>query len=324
LKPLAELAGLVEKDDEGKWDREVPFQQIRCNSDGTLYSLKRKTKGAAPTPLALSQLADLVIPHKGGNFVVHAPFDLRARCLNYYLAKKNGSCLLRGKDRTIRGILADYTAYDNRHLLQAASLALGDIEYELKSYFLGDESFWISITVPRLGAPDLGGLTGGIRLGNSEVGLRSVCCYALVWRQVCSNGLMGWTERAIFRKVHRGRFSIEELTEKLQVAIAEALERADDTIDKLRASASEKVLDLAAVIDRIVERRHLTEEFREAIIGAMYVEPQYTGSLFGLVNAMTRASQIYAGDRRVQMEREAGRLLNWQEDPEYSEIVLRG
>jgi len=54
------------------------------------------------------------------------------------------------------------------------------------------------------------------------------------------------------------------------------------------------------------------------------VEPQYTGSLFGLVNAMTRASQIYAGDRRVQMEREAGRLLNWQEDPEYSEIVLRG
>ena len=57
------------------------------------------------------------------------------------------------------------------------------------------------------------------------------------------------------------------------------------------------------------------------MMGVMMWESDHYGSLFGLVNAMTQASALYSGDRRVQVEQEASRLLNWKEDEIYHGIV---
>lgn len=331
MTDLSTVQSAIINDDKGKWDRDVSLSDLQMDSRGRLY--RKNGRGhLALTDHALRQLCQRVIPNKGGAYVSKVPLlHLRQANLNYCLKDKRNKhkgALVRGKGRYIRAILSDdFTAYDNKHLIIALTSVLSGLEsrgtlHVIRRHFLDDRSLWIDVTFPRLSRPDLGGLEGGIRIGNSEVGVRSVTCFALVWRMVCSNGLMSWGKgQQLFKKVHRGRFKPEQVSESLSVAISESLESADDLLDRLAASASEAVSDIEAVIERIVKRRSLSQEFAAAMVGVMVSEPAHYGSLFGLVNAMTQAAKIYFGDRRVQIEGEAARLLNWREDTVYSEIV---
>jgi hypothetical protein len=317
----------VSSDDVGKWDVSLSLRDLQMDPQGNLF--RRRGKGhLALTDHALRQLCQRVIPYKGGTLVSHLDLYLRHQVLNPYLKRRRESALVRGKGKTIRAILSDdFMLYDNKHLMAALPLILSGLEsrgvsHNVKKYYLDDQSLWIDITFPSISRQDLGGLEGGIRVGNSEVGLRSITCWSLVWRQVCSNGLMSWGQgEQLFKKVHRGRLDTDEVSERLATAISTSLASSDDLMDKLAASASEAVPDIEAVIERIVKRRNLSGEFAQAMYAVMVSERDTYGSLFGLVNAMTRASHLYQGDRRVAIEQEASRLLNWREDDIYSEII---
>jgi hypothetical protein len=317
----------VSDDDVGKWDASVPIRDLQMDPQGCLF--RRGGKGhLAPTDHALRQLCQRVIPYKGGTLVSHLDLYLRHQVLNPYLKKRQESALIRGKGKTIRAIMSDdFMLYDNEHLMAALPPILSGLEsrgtsHNVKKYYLDDQSLWVDVTFPSISRQDLGGLEGGIRVGNSEVGVRSVACWSLVWRQVCSNGLMAWGEgEQLFKKVHRGRFDADEISERLATAISTSLVASDDLMDKLAASASEAVPDIEAVIERIVKRRNLSQEFAQAMYAVMVSERDTYGSLFGLVNAMTQGAKLYQGDRRVAIEQEASRLLNWREDEVYSEVV---
>lgn len=322
ITSLTDVLNAIELDDRGKWDLEVPLRSLKMDTGSTLHRGKGKRILSSH---AVKQLCNRVIPHNGGAFVASAPPNLRKWSLNYYLPRKRETCLLRGKGSFIRGILSqDYAIYNNAHLAETVHQVFANTLHSVKGFYLSPESLWLTITVPKIQVPDLGGLSGGVRLGNSEVGLRSLVCYAFVWRQVCKNGLVGWSEQQLLRQVHRGKFKPEELSTRLAEAVAKALDKADDLLDRLVQASHEPLPNLNQVVERIVKRRHLTEEFKDAIYAGLYAEARYAHSLFGLVNAMTRAAQLYQGDRRVQMEREAGRLLNWQEDEIYSKILKEG
>ncbi len=317
----------IAKDDVGKWDVSTSLYHLQMDPQGRLH--RKGGRGhLSLTDHALRQLCQRAIPYKGGTLISHTPTHLRYQILNYYLKDKREGALIRGKGRYIRAVLSDdFTAYDNKHLIAALSSVLAGLQdkgtsHAIRRHYLDDQSLWIDVTFPRVSRPDLGGLEGGIRIGNSEVGVRSVICHALVWRMVCANGLMAWGKgQELFKKVHRGRFEPEQVSENLAVAISDSLESADDLLDKIAASVSEAVSDIEAVIERIVKRRSLSQTFAAAMVGVMISEPDYYGSLFGLVNAMTQSAKIYSGDRRVQIEQEAARLLNWREDEIYSQVI---
>lgn len=318
---------VVSDDDIGKWDVSLPLRDLQMDPRGCLF--RKRGKGhLAITDHALRQLCQRVIPYKGGTFISHTPIYLRHQTLNHYLRDRRENALVRGKDKTIRAVLSDdFMLYDNKHLVAALLPVLSELEnrgvpHDVKKYYLDDESLWVDVTFPSISRPDLGGLEGGIRVGNSEVGVRSVTCWSLVWRLVCSNGLMAWGKgKQLFKKVHRGRLDSDEVSERLSVAISASLESSDDLMDKLAASASEAVPDIEAVIERIVKRRNLSQEFAQAMYAVMVSERDTYGSLFGLVNAMTQSAKLYKGDRRVQVEQEASRLLNWRDDEVYRAIL---
>jgi len=317
----------IASDDEGKWDVATPLSCLQMDPKGRLF--RRGGRGhLAITEHALRQLCQRVVPDRGGTYVSKSPPHLRHANLNYCLKDRREGALVRGKGRYIRAVLSrNFMVYDNKHLITALSTILsglhdGGTSHVVRRSFLDDKSLWIDITFPKIGRTDLGGLEGGIRIGNSEVGVRSIICHALVWRQVCSNGLMAWGEgNLLFKKVHRGKLKPEQVSENLAVAIGESLDSADDLLDKLAASASEAVPDIEAVVERIVQRRSLSQDFAAAMFNVMVSEPSYYGSLFGLVNAMTQSSKLYRGDRRVKIEQEASRLLNWREDEIYSQVI---
>jgi len=324
---LSTVQRAIERDDVSKWDVSVNLNHLSVDNHGHLYR-KNGKHHLAVTDHALRQLCQRVIPHKGGTFTLHSPLYLRQSILNHYLKDRQEPALVRGKGRYIRAILSnDFMAYDNKHLIITLASVLSGLQdkgvsHTVRRHYLDDQSLWIDVTFPKVNRPDLGGLEGGIRIGNSEVGVRSVTCYALVWRMVCSNGLMAWGKgQQLFKKVHRGKLQPERVSHNLALAITESLESADDLLDQLAASASEIVPDVESVIERIIKRRSLTQEFQAAMVGVMVSEPAYYGSLFGLVNAMTQSAKLYDGDRRVLIEQEASRLLNWREDALYKEIV---
>jgi len=297
---------------------------------GYLYREKKSKGHLAITDHALRQLCQRVIPNRGGTYVSNTPVHLRQLNLNYALKERRENALVRGKGLYIRAVLSDnFAPYDNKHLMAALPPILSGLEdrgisHSIKKYYLDDQSFWIDVTFPSITRQDFGGLEGGIRIGNSEVGVRSITCWSLVWRQVCSNGLMSWGKgQQLLKKVHRGKFKPEDVSEELATAITNSIESSDDLMDKLAASASEAVPDIESVIARIVKRRNLSQEFAGAMMAAMVKEPDHYSSLFGLVNAMTQASKLYQGTRRVEIEQEASRLLNWREDEIYSQVMVR-
>lgn len=327
---ISTIREAIADDNVGKWDVGASLSDLQMDFRGRLF--RRGGKGHLPlTDHALRQLCQRAIPYKGGTYVSghKTPVHLRRVNLNYWLPqKRDETCLVRGKGKFIRAVLSDdFTPYDNEHLIAALSSVLSGLEsrgitHNVRRHYLDDRSLWIDVTFPSIARKDLGGLEGGIRIGNSEVGIRSVTCFALVWRLVCSNGLMAWGKgEQLFKKVHRGQFEPEAVSERLSSAITSSLETADDLVDKLAASAAEAVPDIESVMERIVKRRSLSQEFRDAMMTVMISEPNHYGSLFGLVNAMTQSAHLYRGDRQVQIEQEAARLLNWREDEIYSQIV---
>ncbi len=324
---ISAICDVITADDRNKWDVIDKLSNLRMDSCGRFYRMEGKGH-LNITDHALRQLCQRVIPNKGGTFVSKSPVYLRYVALNHYLCTRQEKALVRGKGKYIRAILSDdFMRYDNKHLVATLSSVLSGLEssgtpHNIRRHFLDDRSLWIDVTFPGISRPDLGGLEGGFRIGNSEVGVRSVVCHALVFRLVCENGLMAWGKgKQLFKKVHRGKLEPEEVSEKLALAITESLDLADDLIDRLAASASEAISDIESVIERIIQRRSLSQEFQAAMMGVMMWEPDHYGSLFGLVNAMTQASALYSGDRRVQIEQEASRLLNWREDEIYHGIV---
>ena len=320
MTAFEDLKAAIEKDDRAKWDAELLLNTLRLNPAGEIY--RYRNHPAQLTQLALSQLCQRIVPRNGANFVSHAPLSLRIPILNHYLAQQRNMSLIRGKGRVIRAILSqDYMVYNNADLLNALEPIVATNNAEIRDCYLDVNSFWLTLSMNGIRLDSFGGLVGGVRLGNSEVGLRSLVCYALVWREICSNGLMGWNPEELFRKVHRGKLSATELSAGLANAISAALNQARSLIDRLVQTEKEPVNNPVMVIERIAKKRGFSHEFRDTMLGILMREPR-SSSLFGLVNAMTQAAHLYAGDRRIMMEREAGRLLNWQQDEIYSQILM--
>ena len=100
--------------------------------------------------------------------------------------------MLRAKAENLRAVLSErYSPLDNATLLDELRVLLPD-SYRVDWFGLQDESLHLRVVDPartRELLPD-DALTVGIHLVNSEVGMRSVTVDALVYRLVCTNGLI--------------------------------------------------------------------------------------------------------------------------------------
>jgi hypothetical protein len=347
-RTLVDLASELSRQLNAKRDMIVPSPMMRFATDsgGTSQVTIETPDGSAhygTTELARRQLADkLGIPYAYFERMREKQPDLLDRNVNTWLHSEDDRRLVRTLDGNVRAVLSDrYRRLDNydlaEHVLpilqrlpggRPESVELTDTRMYLK---------WIASEVRHEVQPgDV--VEAGVVVTNSEVGLGSLSVQPLVYRLVCSNGLIVADHG--LRKTHVGRL-IEANDSDLTVF-------KDDTLEAADKAFFMKVRDVVESAVSEVTLRQLSERMRRTlgfvlsgdpvksveVIGTKYLlnEQERSGVLrhlisggdlsgYGLVNAVTHYSQeVPDYDRATEFEVLGGKLLSLP-DRDWMEIA---
>lgn len=330
-RPLNEVMMELNRQNQRKKDYIGSAQALRLFDDGQTFEIG-STSGAqqfGTTRLFHRQVASaLGIPAKYYDIMQSQKPELLARNVNTWLSDRENSYMIRTMDygggRVARALLSDrYRRIDNMEIASAVlPLFAGSDQYEVVSSEVTEDRMYLKILSRRLEMEVVPGdyVQAGVVISNSEVGLGSVNVQPLVYRLVCSNGLivndMGERKNHVGRaaKAVEDSFHIysDETMEaedkafllKLRDVTMAAIEegRFAQVVGKLKESAG---IPITGKVTEVVGLTGKTYGFntdeQDSIL--RYLISGGDLSKYGLSNAITRASQdVESYDRATALE----------------------
>lgn len=230
----------------------------------------------------------------------------------------------------IRGFLTErYSRFDNLELLNVAEPFIKEHQLQIQIGQHTDKSFHMRLLHPKVfdiktGRPvrpedqpppgahvvnqNSDNHQMGLHVGNSEVGAFNLLGDFVLFRQLCTNGLVVLFDRKhLFTHKHVG-IEQHEIRTKLQAALGEMNDRSDSVIEKVEMLAAAKLEQPLNELRRQIKALGGTNDFVTLAFQAYEEEP--IPSRFGVVQAITRAAQkLPSIDARFKMEQLAGQIL---------------
>ena len=232
--------------------------------------------------------------------------------------------MLRTLDGTARAFLSNrYRRIDNLEVAEAVLPVIGEMQdARFESCQITDSRMYIKVVNTRLEAEVVPGdiVQAGIIISNSETGLGAVCIQPLVYRLVCSNGMV--INDAKTRRNHVGRvnsadenfllYSDKTLEAddhafllKIQDTVRAAVDEAkfSRVIDLMREATGAKLntVDVPGVVKLASREFGITDGESDGVLQHLIEGNDLT--LYGLSNAVTRHSQDVADyDRATDLE----------------------
>lgn len=250
--------------------------------------------------------------------------QLLADNVNSWFQMNPTSRMIRTLDGTTRAFLSNrYRRIDNFEIAETVLPIIGEMkDARIESCEVTDQKMYIKVVNPRLTTEVVPGdvVQAGIMITNSEVGLSSVKVQPLIYRLVCSNGMV--VNDAATRKYHIGR--INDAAENFELFADETVKADDHAFllkirDTVRAAVDEvrfnKVVDLmrqskevkitTTEIPKMVELAGsdfgYTKKESGGILDHLIRGGDFT--LYGLANSITRFSQdVSSYDRATELE----------------------
>lgn len=222
--------------------------------------------------------------------------------------------MIRAKGGTVRGILSPrYAKLDNRQLLEALFPILAGTGYQVRMLDVSPEAFHLRLVDPVISRDVLPGdrLQIGIHLANSEVGLRAVTVDALVYRLVCTNGLIRRIAGKSLMKQRHIAVASERFQQTLENALKEAILVAKTFLEQMALTIKVPVPQPLMAIATLGEIWELSQAVQDQIASRLLRE-QPTDTLYGLINAITGTAQQYGMEERFQLETLASVLVETQ------------
>ena len=306
-------------------------QALRLFEDGQTFEIGSMSGAQqfGTTRLFHRQVASaLGIPAKYYDIMQSQKPELLAQNVNAWLSDRENSYMIRTMDygggRVARALLSDrYRRIDNMEIASAVlPLFAGSDQYEVISSEVTENRMYLKILSRRLEMEVVPGdyVQAGVVISNSEVGLGSVNVQPLVYRLVCTNGMivndMGERKNHVGRaaKAVEDSFHIysDETMEaedkafllKLRDVTMAAIEegRFAQVVGKLKESAG---IPITGKVTEVVELTGKTYGFntdeQDSIL--RYLISGGDLSKYGLSNAITRASQdVESYDRATALE----------------------
>lgn len=350
-KSLAELATQIEAEEQQKRDFIAPTNLLTAEPDEqatvTLrFDIGGTERSVTPTRLCLSQVCERVgIPQKYADRMTGEHRELLALNLNHWFQRKPETRMLRtliNGTAIARAFLSErYRPLDNGALARAVLPHLFGAGCEVLSSEITEKRLYIQAATPKLEI-DLAQLRkdrgaharmndivrAGVVISNSEVGCGSLRVEPMLYRLVCTNGLI--LNESIKRyHVGRGNDAFAEMEAAAEYFTDETREMDDKAFwakvvdvvkgvfDKGRfQSLAEKFaatgeVSLASPTDAVreVETRYkLTQDEGKSILDHLIAGGDPT--LFGLVNAVTRSAEDSDSyDRAIELERLGGQII---------------
>ena len=332
-RALAEVLAQLLYEDRMKRDFIAPAQALQVSPDGESIIMSftgtNEQEVLCMTDLFHRQVGSaLNIPAKYYDMMRTQKPQLLAENVNAWLGDRDQSYMIRsmdfGRGRVARAFLSDrYRRIDNLEVANAIlPLFAGKEEMEVVSCEVSDSRLYIKIVNHKLEMAVVPGdyVQAGVVISNSEVGLGAVSVQPLVYRLVCSNGLC--VNDFGERKAHVGRaakmvddsFSLYtdetlqaedkafllKLRDTTLAAIEEA--RFAQIVGRLQKSTQAKITGrIQDVIELTGKAYDISQPEQDSILD--YLVKGGDLSLYGLTNAITRASQdVESYDRATALE----------------------
>lgn len=293
------------------------------------------------TPFQLNENAHRQL---GLQLKIPAPYYERMRAENpgLLMANVNGwfqqspdtRRMVRTLDGTARAILSDrYRRIDNYEVAQTVLPIISEMQgARIESCELTDTRMYIKVVNERIQTEVVPGdiVQAGILISNSEVGMGSVSVKPLIYRLVCTNGMVadvGVGKRHVGRinESVDGDFGIfrDETIEaddraflmKIEDTVRAAVDEARDNalVQKLRDAKEAPILPAAApkVVELAAKEFNIRQNESEGILGHLIAGGDL--SLYGLANAVTRHAQdVQSYDRSTELEATGYKIITMQ------------
>lgn len=233
--------------------------------------------------------------------------QLAAMNINNWLEDDPRDFMLRTYNGKIRGCLsASYSKFDAPDLLTAVDEALGMDNYKLKGSFINEERLHLRLVEKEMLPIDGEDLFAGITIDSSDIGRSGLYVQFLIYKQVCTNGLiLPKSSGHLFRQKHIG-ISSEEFKEGLLDGLTNKFDEIKyGAIDLIKRN--KEIPTGEEILDEIKEKTRLTDDVIDEVINI--VDKSYDHSRWGIINGITEIAQNYSLERRLQLEAIAGEML---------------
>ncbi len=260
--------------------------------------------------------------------------ELLAHNVTQWFGHQPETRMIRTLDGTTRAFLSDkYRRIDNYEVAQTVLPIIARMGHEdgatIESCELTDSRMYLKVVNPRIQAEVKKGdiVQAGLVISNSETGQGSVTVSPMIYRLVCTNGMIAADNS--LRKYHVGRtnasgedFSIyrDETVEaddraflmKIEDTVRAAVDQSkfEGIVAKMREATEARIEPKAApqVVELAAKEYNFTKDEGDGILGHLIAGGDL--SLYGLANAVTRHSQdVKNYDRATELEATGWRMI---------------
>lgn len=328
---LQELAVELHRQNEAKADFLVDTRSIRLDAyDSDVYLQMHNNDSVPLEPLEVNSIAHQQIatytniPAAYYRRMLAEHPSLLAHNVNEWLQREPAQRMLRTMDGTARAFLSNrYRRIDNMEIAEIVLPELQKLEGAVfESCQITESRMYIKVVNPRLQAEVSPGdiVQAGVIISNSEVGQGSVSIQPLVFRLVCSNGMV--INDAQAKKYHLGRanstdgnlelYSSDTLAaidtafiKQMRDTVAAAVDQARfaRVIDQMKDAreAAMNTQDIPNLVQLTGKEFGITEAERGGVLQHLIEGKDL--SLYGLSNAVTRYAQdVESYDRSTELE----------------------
>ncbi len=336
---LQQFAATIHEQNRQKADYLVDTRNLKLESFGSdVYMHVHDNDTDIMEPLAINKLAHrqlgthLNIPSAYYERMLTTHPELLTHNVNTWLHREPSKRMVRTLGGTARAFLSSrYRRIDNMDIAQIVLPIIGEMQDAIvESCEITETRMYLKVVNPRLEAEVVPGdiVQSGVIISNSEVGMGSVCIQPLIYRLVCSNGMI--INDAQTRRNHVGRsadtdesflmYSEETLMAedkafalKIQDTVKAAVEEARflQVIDKMRTARelSMNTVDVPGVVQMTSKEFSITNDESTGVLQHLIEGKDL--SLYGLSNAVTRYSQdVKSYDRSTELESIGYKILS--------------
>lgn len=344
-RTLTELAIELDRQRKVKKDYLLDTRNVKMDAMENFFQITLiNDEQRANTILGVNDIAHrqigstLGIPAKYYDKIRAENPDLLSTNVNSWFNETPSVRMVRTLDGTARAFLSErYRRIDNYEIAEAVLPIIAQIpDARVASCEVTEQRMYLKVVNPRLETEVSPGdvVQSGILITNSEVGLGSMAIQPLIYRLVCSNGMV--VNDAATRRYHIGRgneanedytlYSDETIKAddkalmlKVQDTVKAVVDatRFEKVVQMMRDAKDAKITssDIPKMVELAASDYGLTKKEGGGILDYLIRDEEL--SLYGLSNAVTRAAQdAESYDRSTDMESIAYNILgmsreNW-------------
>ena len=186
--------------------------------------------------------------------------ELAAMNINNWLKDDSRDFMVRTYNGRIRGCLsASYSKFDAPDLLKAVDESLGFDNYKLKGSFINEERLHLRMVEKEMLPIDGEDLFAGITIDSSDIGRSGLYVSFLIYKQVCTNGLiLPKSSGQLFRQKHIG-ISAEEFKEGIVEGLTNKFDEIkESTIELIKRN--KEIPTGEEILEEIKEKAKLTDD----------------------------------------------------------------